>query len=106
MRYCIACHIPDKRSRVQIRLTRSRLRLCQQEIWVLDYKLRVLKQLRNECTRTSSIKPFPPGLIYFKPIWGSGGIWEGGLFNLETMMVSVVHKELEYKVEELKYKEF
>ena len=28
----------------------------------------------------------------------------GGLFNLEKMMVSVLHKELEYKVENLKYK--
>ena len=28
----------------------------------------------------------------------------GGLFNLEKTMVSVVHKELEYEVEKLKYK--
>ena len=28
----------------------------------------------------------------------------GGLFNLEKMMVLVLHKELEYKVEKLKYK--
>ena len=28
----------------------------------------------------------------------------GGGVNLETMMVSVLHKELEYKVEKLKYK--
>ena len=27
-----------------------------------------------------------------------------GLFNLEKMMVSVLHKDLEYKVEKLKYK--
>ena len=58
--------------------------------------------------RKSSIKP--PGLIYFKYIW-SGGldrdrgiIWEGALFNLAETMVSVLHKELEYKVEKLKYK--
>ena len=31
----------------------------------------------------------------------SGG---GGLFNLEETMVSVLHKELEYKVEKLKNK--
>ena len=38
-------------------------------------------------------------------MWGGGGLIEtGGLFNLETTMVSVLHKELEYKVEELKYK--
>ena len=29
-----------------------------------------------------------------------------GLFDLETTMVSVLHKELEYKVEKLKYKKF
>ena len=52
------------------------------------------------------------GLVYFKPIWGSVNrdgrlIWEGeGLFDLQTTMVSVLHKELEYKVEKLKYKTF
>ena len=30
----------------------------------------------------------------------------GGLFNLETAMVSVLQKGLEYKVERLKYKKF
>ena len=35
---------------------------------------------------------------------GWGLIWEGDLFNLEKMMVSVLHKELEYRVEKLKYK--
>ena len=29
---------------------------------------------------------------------------EGRLFNLEKMMVSVFHKDLEYKVDKLKYK--
>ena len=29
---------------------------------------------------------------------------EGGLFNLAKTTVSVLHKELEYKVEKLKYK--
>ena len=35
-----------------------------------------------------------------------GGLFEGwgGLFNLEMTMVSVLHEELEYKVEKLKYK--
>ena len=28
----------------------------------------------------------------------------GGLFNLEKNMVSVLHKDLEYKVDKLKYK--
>ena len=32
----------------------------------------------------------------------SGAYWEGGLFNLEKTMVSVLHKELEYNVEKFK----
>ena len=57
--------------------------------------------------RKSSIKP-PGGLIYFKSIWGEAfiKIEMGGLFNLEMTMVSVLHKEVEYKVEKLKYKRF
>ena len=36
-----------------------------------------------------------------------GGLFErGGFFNLETMMVSVLYKELEYNVEKLRYKAF
>ena len=55
--------------------------------------------------RKSSIKPLG-GLIYFNPIWGGEGeglnrdgelIWVGGLVNLETTMVSVLHEGLEYK---------
>ena len=64
--------------------------------------------------RNSSIKP-PGGLFYLKPIWGdwlieTGGLFERGegggvcLFNLEKTMVSVLHKELEYKVEKPKNK--
>ena len=30
----------------------------------------------------------------------------GGFFNLEMLMVSVLHKELEYRVEKLKCKNF
>ena len=57
----------------------------------------------------------PGGLVYFKLIWGGEGglnrdgglIWAGGgLFHLETTMVSVLHKEIEYKLEMLKYKTF
>ena len=46
------------------------------------------------------------GLIYFKHIFlaGGGGLIEtGGLLNLARTMVSVLHKELEYRVEKLKY---
>ena len=60
------------------------------------------------CTyRKSSIKP-SGGLNYFEPILGGGLkndvglIWAGGLFNFEKTMVSVLHKKLEYKVDELK----
>ena len=35
---------------------------------------------------------------------GGGGGGGGGLFHLETMMVLVLHIELEYKVGKLKYK--
>ena len=43
----------------------------------------------------------PGGLICFKNTWGvGGGLFERrSLFNLAQMMVSVLHKELEYKVE-------
>ena len=37
----------------------------------------------------------------------TGCVFErGGLFNFEMTMVSVLHKELEYKVEKFKYKKF
>ena len=37
----------------------------------------------------------------------TGGLFERrGLFNLEMTMVSVLRKELKYKVEKLKYKKF
>ena len=38
--------------------------------------------------------------------WGGGLFERGGLFNLETTMVSVLQNRLEYKVEKLKYKKF
>ena len=50
--------------------------------------------------RNSSIKP-PGGLFISSPF----EVW-GGLFNFELTRVSVLHKELEYKVEKLKYKKF
>ena len=51
--------------------------------------------------RNSSIKP-PGGLFISSPFEVGGG----GLFNFELTRVSVLHKELEYKVEKLKYKKF
>ena len=53
----------------------------------------------------------PGGLVYFIFIWGGWGLLETGSlferecsFNLEKTVVSVLHKELDYKVENLKYK--
>ena len=50
-------------------------------------------------------------LFISSPFEGGGGLKETeglfereGLFNLETTMVSVLHKELEYKVGKLRYK--
>ena len=46
----------------------------------------------------------PPGGLFSSNPFETGLNRDGGLFNLEKVMVSVVHKELEYKVEMLKYK--
>ena len=62
--------------------------------------------------RKSSIKP-PRGAYLFQVhLWGVGGglieagdlLEMGGLFNLEKSVASVLHKELEQKVEKLKNK--
>ena len=58
--------------------------------------------------RKSSIKTPPPaGTYLFRSHLTGGSLIEtGGLFNLETTMSSVLHAELQYKVEKLKYKKF
>ena len=62
--------------------------------------IRILSEYRK-----SSINPPPRGLLVSTPFEGGGALTEtGGLFNLEQTMISVPHKELEYKVEKLKYK--
>ena len=57
----------------------------------------------------------PPGDLFISSPFegGGGGVIEmgglferGDLFNLKTTMVSVLHKELDCKVEKLKYKKF
>ena len=50
----------------------------------------------------------PPGDYLIHAHLRGGSLIEtgGGLFNLETTMVSVLHEEIEYKVEKLKYKKF
>ena len=47
--------------------------------------------------------PPPRGLFILSPFEVGGGdlIETGGLFNLETTMVSVLHKELEYKEQDV-----
>ena len=62
----------------------------------------------------SSIRPpGGGGLFISSPFEAEGGLIETGglferrgLFNLKTTMASVLHKELEYKVQKLKYKTF
>ena len=46
----------------------------------------------------------PPEGLFISSPFERGLQRDGGLFNLEKTMVSVLHKELEYKVEKLKYK--
>ena len=61
---------------------------------------------RGNAYHKSSIKP-PGGLYISSPFEEGGGLFERrGLFNLEMTMVSVLRKELKYKVEKLKYKKF
>ena len=67
----------------------------------------------NKLLVVVAIKP-PGGLFISSPFEGEGGgligmgayLRGGGLFNLKTTMVSVLRKELEYKVVKLKYKTF
>ena len=64
--------------------------------------------------RKSSIKPPGGGLFISSPFEGEGGglnrDWGlfqrrgGGLFNLETTMISILRKKLEYNVVKLRYK--
>ena len=55
------------------------------------------------CNLLHTVNPLlsPPGAYLFQAHLRGGG---GGLFNLQKTIVSVNHKELEYKVDKLKYK--
>ena len=79
--------------------------------WTLSYLLRSLY------TVNPILSPPPrgggglfiPSLL--EAVGGGGAYWRRwaylrGFINLETTMVSVLHKELEYKVEKLKSKTF
>ena len=62
--------------------------------------------LRLLSCRKSSINPPWGAYLFPAHLRGEGGGLnrDGGLFNSEKMMVSVLHKELGYKVEKLRYK--
>ena len=68
--------------------------------------------LRGHDTLTVNPLLSPPGAYLFQAhlrgdLTETWGLFEmGGLFNLKTTMVSVLHKELDCKVEKLKYKKF
>ena len=68
----------------------------------------LVRVLCNICrvSRKSENRNNPRGAYLFQAHLRGCLIETGGLFNLETTMVSVLHKELEYKVEKLKYKKF
>ena len=51
--------------------------------------------------RKSSFKPSGTGGAYLFQTHGRGLIETGGLFNLADTMVSVLHKELDYKMDNL-----
>ena len=78
-------------------------------LWVLQVVTPRTSQifLGKQVYSKSSIKPLG-GLFILSPFEGglteTGGLLErgGGLFHLEMTMVSVLHKELEYKVEKFK----
>ena len=76
-----------------------------------------LLRLIRTATEKNSHTVNPPGVgahLFQAHLRGGGGLIEtgdlverwGGLSNLKTTMVSVPHKELEYKVEKLEYKTF
>ena len=64
----------------------------------------------NVSKSSFKLPPPPLGVYLFKAYFRgrlieTGGLFKrGGLFKLETTMVSVLHKELAYKVEKLKHK--
>ena len=73
----------------------------------------VIKRRQSELKTDSSISFCENTVDTVNPLLsleGGGGAYlfqshlREGLFNLEKTLVSVLHKELEYKVEKLKYK--
>ena len=64
----------------------------------------VSKALVNKFRKSSINPPGGGGACLFQTHLRGGLIETGVLTNLAKTMVSVLHKELEYKVERLKYK--
>ena len=64
--------------------------------------------VKSVIVRLLTVNPLlsPLGAYLFQAHLRRGLIETIGLLNLETTMVSVLHKELECKVEKLKYKKF
>ena len=53
----------------------------------------------KKASKGSSINP--PGAYLFEAHFRGGLMETGGLFNLEKTLVSILHEQLEYKVEKL-----
>ena len=62
--------------------------------------------MKMPMTRNHTVNPLlsPLGGLFISSPFEAGLNRDGGLYNLEKTMVSVLHKELEYKVEKLKNK--
>ena len=73
--------------------------------WIVSHSA-ILYQPVLSIKKMSTVNPLlrPPGAYLFQTPFKKGLIETRGLFNLEMMMVSVLHKELEYKVKKLKCK--
>ena len=70
---------------------------------IIDAVVIAIKAIANY--RKSSLINSPGGLIYFKHVWGGGGLIQtGGLFNLAKMVVSALHKKTRMQIGKLKYK--
>ena len=77
-----------------------------------EHVFREYQQRSVRCPHTINSLLSPSGGLFISSPFEGGlidtrGLFErGGLFHLETTVVSLLHKVLEYKVEKLKYKMF
>ena len=72
-------------------------------------KFGCIYNLKQLASTVNPLLSYPRGFLipntFERGVGGGGLIETGGLFNLTKTMVSVLYKELEYKVEKLKHKE-